>query len=449
MESHKDNRLYWLPIILQMLLLSFFPVSTMGAQEPPEPEVVRPREALPSGPSPALEVQEKEIERFFHVTNLDAYYNYSKQKGGYSTDGVGGSLIFSPGVRLNEKITFLAIYNGRYRQDLNFYSDLVGPRATDKYQGHTITPTLRINFGENSRYSLAPSFFYTTTKNKDVDGGGWDDGLYNYRDKGGSLDFTMRDLSFGDGNGTLRLGAQSYDRTYPNYTSLLDLATGLGIEEDVRDYDGLLLRAGYTWSKRTGFSWGARYYWLDKDLEDKKVVNSNGVLTGETQSDDLHNLSLSFTYTPENQSRLRLGLDLGFSLYDSNQNYYDGMGTWPQLDDDVFLENFYDFDSYRIQPNISYTFAAIPLTGRLSYAYQKLDYADRLAQDSDGFYKNDEQDENQQLASLSLNYNFSKNTDFYVRWVYLDVESNNDYTDVYQYDHEVNYFYIGITYRFQ
>ena len=84
----------------------------------------------------------------------------------------------------------------------------------------------------------------------------------------------------------------------------------------------------------------------------------------------------------------------------------------------------------------------------MSYAYQKLDYKDRFAQNSDGSYGNDAQDEDQQMASLSLRYNMFKNTDLYLQWVYLDVESNNDYTSVYEYTHEVNYFYIGFTYRF-
>jgi len=401
MESHNDNRLRWLPSMLLIFIFLVFLVSTLDAQESANEEMKGLKERLPSDPS-YLEVPEKEVGRFFHVTSLDLHYNYS---------------------------------------------DLVGPRATDSSQTHTITPTLRIDFGENSRYSLVPSFFYTITKNKDVEGGGWNDGLYNYRDKGGGLDFSMGDLDFGGGNGTLKLGTQFYDRTYPNYTSLLDLATGLGIEEDERDYEGLLLRLGYTWSKRTGLSWGVRYYVLNKDLEDKKVVGSDGVLTGETQSDDLHNLDVSFWYTPEAKTRLRMGLDFGYSLYDSNQNYYDGRTTLT-LEDDVFLFNFYDYKSYQIRPNISYTFAAIPLTGRMSYAYQKLDYKNRLAQNSDGSYGNDKQDEDQQMVNLSLRYNMFKNTDLYLQWVYLDAESNNDNTSVYEYDHEVNYFYIGFTYRF-
>ena len=109
MESHNDNRLRWLPSMLPLFLFLVFLVSTLDAQESANEEMKGLKERLPSDPS-YLEVPEKEVGRFFHVTSFDLHYNYSDQKGGDSTEGAGGWLLFSPGIRLNEKITFLAIY---------------------------------------------------------------------------------------------------------------------------------------------------------------------------------------------------------------------------------------------------------------------------------------------------------------------------------------------------
>jgi hypothetical protein len=306
---------------------------------------------------------------------------------------------------------------------------------------------MQISFGENNRYSLSPSFFYTRTYNKDVDGGDWGDGLYNYEDVGGGLDFRMRGSGHLGEIGTAKLGVQYYKREYPNFRSLLDLATGIGVEEDERDYRGILAKAGYSRAKSEGFSWGADYYLLYKDLVDKKVVNENGVLTDEEQRDYAHNVDLVFWFVPQSARGLRLGIDLNGHYYESNQNYYDARGTLT-FEDDLFLPDFYDFWAYRVRPNLSYRFQGIPLTVTLSYSFGWLKYTERLAQDEAGGYKDDEQWEREHLVTFGLRYALTPSVSLYTHYRYLEVESNNDFTDVYQYQHTVNYLYGGVSIRF-
>jgi len=77
----------------------------------------------------------------------------------------------------------------------------------------------------------------------------------NYKDVGIGLDFRMAGAGFYGGDGTLSFGTQYYKREYPNYVSLLDLATGIGVEKDEKDYHGILVRAGYYWMcRRSGIS---------------------------------------------------------------------------------------------------------------------------------------------------------------------------------------------------
>jgi len=434
--------LIWLCIVPKFLW------SAETLPEEPGAEAVGSKEPLPPGTRVYPKEAEKITDRVTFMGSINASYSHSEDRDNNSSDSGGFVTGFlAPGYKFTDSTSLILMYNGSYYKQLNFYSDLVGPRGTDERQAHTIRPMFRIAFGENNRYSLTPSFFYTTTYNKDVESGDWDDGLYNYRDKGGGLDVSIHELGFGGANGTLRFGAEYYEREYPNYTSLLDLSTGLGVEEDERDYDAVLTKIGYNWVRTSGFSWGADYYMLYKKLEDKRVVDSNGVLSSDKQRDYLHSLTLKFWYVPETVPELRLGLSLNGSLYDSNQNYYDGLGTI-SLADDVPLNDFYDYTSYRINPSISYTFALIPLTPSISYSYQRLDYTDRHAQRVDGTYGNDDQYEIQEEITIALKYALLENLSIYGQYQYLEVDSNNEDESVYRYDHTIDYYYVGISFNF-
>ncbi len=444
MKSHRVYKLSWLLAFLPVLLLLCFMAKSLGAEEP-SPKKSIAEESLPEEAEPPG--YRKYTDRLSLIGHFDLFYMLSDRHGSNTIGGVGFSGLLAPTYEFNDKNFLILMYDGNYYKRRDFYSDDVGPRERTEFQRHTITPMLRMDFGEKSRYSVTPSFFYTKTYNKDVEGTGWDDGLYNYRDTGGGLDFRMKELGYGGADGTLKLGAQYYKRRYPNYDSLLDLATGLGIERDEKDYHGLLAKAGYDWSKKSGFCWGADYYLLYKRLDDKKVVGSDGVLTSEEQEDYLHSLDLRFWRTLDVDGGLRVGLDLNYSLNRSNQNYYDGMGTLT-LADDVFLRGFYDYNSYRIRPNISYTFALLPLTPSFAYSYQRTDYTERRAQFSDGTYKTDKQYETQNEISLGVRYALFEDWSLYVRWQYIVVRSNNSDESVYEYDHTVNNYYVGVSYRY-
>jgi len=383
-----------------------------------------------------------------YLASLDVAFLISDEEGSSSDLGAYGNCLLSPRYFLSDNTSLTLLYNGSYQERRDFYSDEVGPRETTKFQRHTLTPMARFDFGENLRYAILPTLFYTRTFNKDVEGGGWNDGLYNYQDFGGGLGFLMEDLGFGNGDGSLRIDFQYYRRRYPNYDSLLDLATGINVEKDERDYHGILSKIGYHFTQQTGYSWGADYYLLYKMLDDKKVVDSNGILSSDDQDDYLHSLSLRWWYTILGvNGKLQAGLDLNGTLYDSNQNWYDGMGT-TSLGDDVFLPDFYDYTSYRLTPNVAYTFILFPLTANLSYSYQRLDYTDRLAQRSDGTYGSNEQYEKQDMINFSLRYALMLNLSLYAQYQYIDVRSNNTNETVYSYNHTVHYYYAGVSLNF-
>lgn len=445
MKSHRVYNVSWLLTFLPILLFLCFTANPLQAEEPlskksssEEPQFI---EAPPVG-------YEKITDRLMLIANFSAFYTLSDLHGSDTLSGGAINGFIAPTYMFDDKKFLILMYDGQYYKKREFYSDDIGPKERSEFQRHTITPMVRIDFGKESRYSITPSFFYTATYNKDIEPGGWSNGLYNYRDTGAGIDFDMRKLGYGGGEGALKLGAQYYKRRYPNYTSLLDLAAGIGIEEDEKDYHCVITRARYNWTQKTGFSWGAEYALLYKDLDDKKVVNSNGVLTSREQRDYLHSLDLKCWYILDDvDGRLRVGLDLNNSLKDSNQNYYDGMGTLDPSND-VFLPDFYDYRSYRIRPNISYTLELLPLTPSLSYSYQKTDYTDRRAKYSTGDYKNDKQWETMEVIELKFRYDLAEDWGLMAQWQRIIARSNNDDESVYQYDYKIANYSVGVSYKF-
>ncbi len=430
--------------------------SILYGQEPVSlqkiPQESEPKETLPTQPQVATSDWQKIAKKLSFIAQIDAYYSLSDRSGADTLSGFGLASLLAPGYRFNDKSVILLMYDAQYYEKREFYSDLIGPRERTEFQSHTLTPIFNYDYGDESRYSVKPSLFYSRTYNKDVAGGGWGDGLYNYEDIGIGVDWKMRRVGFAGADGAVKLGLQYYTREYPNYESLLDLATGIGIEEDERDYDGILMRTGYSWGDKGGFSWGADYYLLRKALEGKKVVDSNGVLTGEEQRDYLHGLSFSFFYTLETIPALRMAVDLTANLNKSNQNYYDGLGT-VDLTDDIFMEGFYDYDAYGIRPTVSYTLPIIPrmpmpITTSISYFYQQTDYSGRRAQASGGTYKDETQEETQNEVTLNVQVDMYRRMSLFLRFQYLKVESNNDNEEVYSYNHKLTTYYAGFKFRY-
>lgn len=405
-------------------------------------EELKTKEAEPPGYG-------KYTDRLILIADLDVFITLSDLVGSDALWGGGVNALLAPTYKFNDKNFLILMYDGQYYKKREFYSDEVGPRERSEFQGHTITPMLRMIFGERSRYSITPSFFFTTTYNKDIDTDDWADGLYNYRDRGAGLDFDMTRV-FGRA-GTLSLGAQYYHREYPNYASLLSLTgldsvRGYKMERHEKDYDGVITRAGYNWTKGLGFSWGAEYFLLYKMLDDKKVIDNYGMPSSEDQRDYLHSLDLRFWYILDIDGGLKLGLDLNGGLNRSNQDYFEIVGPGPL--DYEFTRNFYDYDFYRITPNISYTFALFPFTTSLFYAYQKTDYTDRSAKFSNGFYKDKTQWETHHEINLGLRYNLTKDWSLLAQWQNIAARSNNDDERVYQYDYTLNNYSAGVSYSF-
>lgn len=418
-------------------------------QEPTSTSPAEEQDSASEYPIPRMLKWNKENPgRFIFVAEGTFRYSLSDQEGEDTLTGGDIQAVIAPSYQLTDQTYFDFVYNGRYYKRRDFYQVDEGPFERSEFMGNTFTALMRTNFGENGRFSTAPSVFYSQTYNKDITSDDSWEGLYNYRDIGGGLDFTAGNLGFAGGMGTFGLGAQIYSRKYPNYVSLLDLATGVGAEVDNKDYHGVLVRTGYSWLKNLGFSWTANYSGLFKRLDTKLVVDENGLLTGDHQNDQLHTLDLSAWYLFS--TGIRVGLGANFGLNDSNQNWYDARGT-VALDDDVFIPDYYDYYFYRVSPNVSYTFGMFglfPFTLSYAFSFQELFYTDRLARFADGNYKQDDQEDELQEHFVGLRYEYNRRLSFILQFQDITNRSNNDDERVYQYNYKIYNYFVGVHLRY-
>ena len=335
MKFLREGRRCWvvfLPVFFVMGLIAFSGLVDAATQDEGIDRGLYDRTLDPSIPNEKLRSADKfwdEMDKFILIGDIQAFATYSDlESGDQDDDQWGGTFLglIAPAYKFGERMMFIGMYDGQYTKRLELYSDDYGFRSRTEYQRHAFTPMLRIDFGENSRYSITPSIFYTATWNKDEgQEDAWNKGLYNYRDEGIGLDFDMRE-AFGE-YGIFKVGMQYYDRRYPNYTNILweyDRLTGNPTQtyKDEKDYRGIIAMLGYNWIKDSGFSWAIDYSLLYKKFDDKKILDSNGIMSqSEKQEDYVHELILGSWYSFDDVAGgLKLGLDFVFRIYDSNEN---------------------------------------------------------------------------------------------------------------------------------
>ncbi len=371
------------------------------------------------------------------TANVDAFLTYSFLQGDDSLLGGSFNALLAPHYKINEKTLFIFMYDVNYYRKREYYSDTsethmedtTGSKERIQFQSHDFTPMVRLKIGDGSRYTLTPSCFYTATYNIDVENEGWGDGWYNYRDMGLGLDFTDKRLRYYKLNGILKLGIQLYQRHFPNFPSLR--------EEDEKDYTGIITSMEYQHKDTANISWSTEYDLLYKMLKNKMVDDENGNPTGDKQRDYMHhlNLSIEYTYSPD----IRIGADINIELYRSNQNNFSG----------EFISNFYSYNSYGLTPNISYTFETRPIIIELSYAYQKTNYSDRIAKDSNQVIKAGEtQWETHNEILLKAGYEINKNWQAIGKLQRIVVDSNNEDESIYKYNYKDTSFSVGFSYRY-
>jgi len=382
------------------------------------------------------------------IINLDALATYSKVQG---HNAIGGALIdlsISPTIRLNKRNYIIPLYNLNYHRKRQVISQEEGGRLTQETMTHNFFLTYKrlLTRKLTAKFSaLGTLAYYKETNDED-----WSKGLYDYIDKGALMDFEYtlshpKERVFKE----LNFETEYYRRMYTNFRSLISLATPTALEENEKDYDGLKFTLGYLRQNPDGLSFEAEYMPLLKYYTDKLVIDSDGVLiSGKEREDNQHTINLDLSYPLT--KRLTIGLDNQIIINRSNQNYYDSRNTIT-LSDDVFTDDYYDYNSYQIKPSLSYN---IPikknkdLTINLSYSYLNRLYTNRKAQSSNGSYTTEDEEDKYHTINLGLSYPLTDKIKALFIVDYIDAQSNMKYEEYYRYNYDLLTIACGISCRF-
>ena len=292
--------------------------------------------------------------------------------------------------------------------------------------------------------------FISLNYNKETSDESFGDGLYDYRDYGAYLDYQYNLIKTETDTGTLLFGGKYYFREYPNFKTLISLASQTAPEEDEKDQNVWGLTSRYTHKFANKLILSLSYDFLYKYFTDKHTVDSDGILEDKKRQDKVHYFKLNGDYRLS--KNFILGLDAEIELNNSNQNYYDSMGTVPlPLTDDVFVPHYFNYNRYEIRPSLTYLFPLKEnknIVFKVAYAYTIRDYNNRNVKDAQGTYKSDIQEDNIHAGFLNISFPLTQKLSFLINADYSHTISNMEYERYYHYDYDIYHILSGFSYKF-
>lgn len=386
--------------------------------------------------------------KLISIGDVTLLSSYSKVCGGNNISGIYASANFAPVLRASPRDYYIPLYSGLYRKQRQIINEEEGGRLYTTLMSHNFS--LRHKHIYPNLLTQRFTGFVSLNYNKETSNESFGDGLYDYRDHGLSFDYQFNTSEIDPDAGTIVLGGKYYFREYPNFKSLISLATQTAAEENEKDQHAWGPTFRYIRKFGAKLLLSLSYDFLFKHFTDKLTIDSDGVLIdGKNRKDKVHYFSLNGDYGLGNS--LILGLDGEIELNNSNQNYYDTMDTPLALGDDVFVPHYFNYNRYEIKPSLTYRF---PLAGeknillKLAYAYTLRDYPNRNVKNSAGTYKSDTQEDRIHAGFLNISFPLTRKLSFLINADYMHNISNMKYEKYYRYDYDIYHILSGFSYKF-
>ena len=385
---------------------------------------------------------------FFYIVEAQILGGYSEISG---KDGIGSVLadwLVSPALKLQKNLTWVTLYSGSYERGAQVVTQEEGGRETQTTQDHSLSSFLKYDLTD--RWFLKPIFFVDWVFVNETKDESFGDGLYDYRDLGGGLESVWTTFSSAEREDQARLGFQLFKREYPNYQSLLFLFDPNGSPEvDEKDFDGY--RANLSFNRRMKGSWsgGLEIISLYKDFTDKRTIDENGVRSATNTREDFVqylNGHLSHPLTRE----LSFRLDGQFVANFSNLDFYATHQTL-SLSDDDFVKDYFDYFAFTVRPSLSYSVKmsedkTLVISG--SYALNVLHYPGRPAQDAQGRYKEEDQEDLNHSFTVRSSVPLTKQVSWVTVLNYTLASSNQDFDAFYLYSYDRWSALTGVSFKY-
>ncbi len=375
---------------------------------------------------------------------LDLYGTYSDANTGGDVWGAIVAGDISPVIKLGDELYCIPLYDGSYERQKFFAHVEEGGRIYNEKMHHDLT--LSAKYLPTRKTIISPYLFGGWDFNVETDDEEWGDGLYDYHEFGSGIDFDYIVYDLQDERIILNSGFKWYLRHYPNFQTLISLASITAPEEDEKDFHALEFETGWNYTRRKNLSLGLKYSLFLKFFTDKKVIDADGVLKNNKRSDVRNTLRLETYYAANPDKGLQANCIIEFAYNTSNQNFYDSRNT-VTLTDDVYTPSYFDYLSLQIQPQLSYIFRKKDKTIAIltcGYDMTMRDYRKRLAQNAAGIYSTDEQRDYQHIFETTISIPIDEHINWVTGYDYTINKSNMDFERYYEYNYTMHRVLTGI-----
>jgi hypothetical protein len=387
----------------------------------------------------SLPMEAVEVKPVVNAQLLGGQYYY---KGSESSFGGFASLVASPFMKFNEEWSLVPLYSGVY-QGTKQVQDLVGGGTLfQDSQNHNVSVKGIRSFGNGLRLKAVTGYgmeFLRETEDE-----GWTEGLYDNRrlSFGTESEWSWQKDSF------VRFAYDFYAIHFPNYQSLSSqaAAVGQGRELDAPDVldtrNHMLTLAAQVPVIANGLvetslsqTWTA--------FPDQHLVDRSGSLVSDLRSDSAQRMSLRGTWPVAATSRMRLFSTLGYTYTHlfSDQNHYDASRTF-------FNGNYYAYHTHALNSNWTMLLGEAPWTLQLNGTVSRQNYSDRLVQDSTGAYGTETTRVDFATLGLAVSYPIAKGFQVKGSTAFGWNNSNNTYSQLYQYHYNTQTYLMGFTYAY-
>ncbi len=382
---------------------------------------------------------------YIPIVDITAYGTYSHADKGSDVWGASVYGSVAPAIKYDDKLYLIPLYDGSFERQKFFIQEEEGARTYNEIQHHDLSFTAKYLLTE--RATISPVIFGGWDLNIETSDEHWGKGLYDYREFGSGGDFDYLVYDTPKGQVKLTNGAKWYIRHYPNYNSLISLASTTAPEVHEKDYNGVELYTGWQYQNLKNMSLDLKYILLMKFFTDKRTIDDDGVLEDKKRQEYRNSVKIGAAYSPTPKKGFQYSYSSELICNTSNQNFYDSRGT-TALTDDVFTPRYYNYLGFDVRPDVSYIFTVkdnpVAILGA-GYSFLARYYMDRRAEWADGTYKPDRETDFEHIFKTSLEIPLNKCTSWITRCDYTIETSNMDYEQYYTYSYKMLRVMTGIS----
>ncbi len=382
--------------------------------------------------------------------HVELYTAYSEIKGGADDLGTDLSGYYSPAIKFDDTLFLIPLYSVHFNRVEQFMPEEEGNVFYNTYMVHDLNLALRKEFKPGWFWKIGALGTWNFVKASHEEK--WGRGLYDYQDAGAGAEIKHQ-VRKEEAVATYLAAFEYYRRQYPNFATLISIATVVPPERREKDYDAYKVKF-----RAEGVNAGGLRGYLEsrttyKLFLDKHLIREDGTLDlGEQRTDYMIELDGGFS-TPIALpwEGFSFSFDTNYTHNFSDLAFYDDRNTVPP-NDDVYTPRYYGYDSFTVTPALEYRRALGDekiLRFRLGCGYMHRTYSHRKAQIAvSGTYMSKEQRDREYEYFALLSIPILKKLSWVTKYSWVTARSNQKFETYYRYNYDYQSIKSGISWDF-